>query len=230
MALLSSKETDSDKKMASDFHFPTSKKALLIFTRNPELGKVKTRLAKTVGNESALEIYKFLLNHTLEITKDLHLDKYVFYSEDINQDDIWDTAIFRKKLQAGDDLGERMNNAFTEIFSLGYEKAIIIGSDMFNLDTNDLNNAFEALQDNQYVLGPATDGGYYLLGMKEVNSEVFLNKNWGTNTVLKTTLQDLRDEKLVVLEERNDIDYYQDIKNIDAFQQYLPPYLDDNFL
>lgn len=230
MALLSSKEKDSDKKMASDYHFPTSKKALLIFTRNPELGKVKTRLAKSVGDESALKIYKFLLNHTVAITTDLKVDKYVFYSEAIHHNDLWDGALFRKKLQRGNDLGDRMKNAFSEIFEMGYEKVIIIGSDMFDLDLNDLNNAFEALEKNQFVIGPASDGGYYLLGMKEVNSEVFQNKIWGTDSVLKTTLQDLKYKKFVLLQERNDVDYYEDIMNVDAFQQFLPPYLDNKFL
>src|SRR5690554_224775 len=90
MALLTSKDTTSDKEMAFDFHFPTSKKALIIFTRNPELGKVKTRLAKSVGDESALNIYKFLVQHTVEVTKNLNVDKYVFYSEEIHKNDAWD--------------------------------------------------------------------------------------------------------------------------------------------
>lgn len=226
MGILTSKNTNDDNKMASDFHYPTSKKALLIFTRNPELGKVKTRLAKSVGDESALEIYKFLLKHTVEITKNLNVDKFVFYSENIHREDIWDSDIFRKKLQSGNDLGEKMANAFSEIFEMGYEKAIIIGSDMFDLDKKDLETAFEALQTNQYVIGPATDGGYYLLGMKEENTAIFKNKDWGTNSVLKATLADLKDEKYILLEERNDVDYYEDIKEVDAFKQFLPPYLD----
>lgn len=230
MALLSSKDTNDDNEMAFDFHFPTSKKALIIFTRNPELGKVKTRLAKTIGEESTLKIYKFLLNHTIEITQNLNVDKYVFYSENIHRDDIWNGDIFRKKLQSGNDLGERMKNAFLEIFGMGYGKAVIIGSDMFDLDKNDLDTAFEALQTDKYVIGPATDGGYYLLGMKEINSEIFENKNWGTSTVLKTTLEDLKTESYVLLEERNDIDYYEDIKNVGVFQQFLPADLDNNLL
>ncbi|HBC05868.1 MAG TPA: glycosyltransferase [Aequorivita sp.] len=231
MGILSSKHTnDDDNQTASDFHFPSSKKALIIFTRNPELGKVKTRLAKTVGNDSALEIYKFLLKHTVEISENLNVDKFVFYSENIYRDDIWNEGNFRKKLQTGNDLGERMNNAFSEIFGMGYEKAIIIGSDMFDLSQNDLEIAFDALQTNQFVIGPATDGGYYLLGMKEPNSEIFQNKNWGGNTVLEATLENLKTEKYIFLEARNDVDYFDDIKEIDAFQQFLPPYLDKNFL
>ncbi len=230
MGLLSSKDTDGDNEMAFDFHFPTSKKALIIFTRNPELGKVKTRLAKSVGDESALKIYKFLLKHTVEITENLNVDKYVFYTEKIYRDDLWNPDIFRKKLQNGKDLGERMQNAFSEIFGMGYEKAIIIGSDMFDLSKEDLEKAFDSLQETPYVLGPATDGGYYLLGMKELNQEIFGNKNWGSSTVLEATLNDLKGEKYVLLDERNDVDYYEDVKNIDAFQEFLPPYLDNNFL
>ncbi len=216
--------------MARDFYFPTSKKALIIFTRNPELGKVKTRLAKSVGDESALEIYKFLLKHTVAITKNLNVDKYVFYSENIHREDIWDPEIFRKKLQTGTDLGEKMQNAFSELFEMGYEKVLIVGSDIFELNQNDIENAFEVLQTTETVIGPATDGGYYLLGMKEQNAAIFQNKNWGTSTVLEETLSDLRQKKYVLLEERNDVDYFEDIKEIDAFQQFLPPYLDKNFL
>ncbi|SRX54361.1 TIGR04282 family arsenosugar biosynthesis glycosyltransferase [Aequorivita sp. CIP111184] len=230
MGLLSSKDTSGDNEMAFDFHFPTSKKALIIFTRNPELGKVKTRLAKSVGDESALKIYKFLLKHTVEITEKLNVDKYVFYSENIHRDDIWNPDSFRKKLQNGADLGERMENAFSEIFGMGYEKAIIIGSDMFDLNKKDIETAYDALETTPFVIGPATDGGYYLLGMKELNSEIFQNKAWGTSAVLEATLNDLKDKKYLLLDERNDVDYYEDIKNVDAFQQFLPPYLDNNFL
>lgn len=222
MALLTSKDTNSDKEMAFDFHFPTSKKALIIFTRNPELGKVKTRLAKTVGDESALNIYKFLLQHTVEITKDLHVDKYVFYSEEIHKNDAWDADIFRKRLQSGNDLGEKMHNAFVEVFNMGYEMAIVIGCDMFEMERMDLETAFDALQTNSFVIGPAQDGGYYLLGMKEPMEKIFQKKDWGTATVLEQTLKDLEGENLLILEERNDIDYFEDIDGQEIFEQFLP--------
>jgi rSAM/selenodomain-associated transferase 1 len=230
MPLLSSNNTDGDNEMDFDFHFPTSKKALIIFTRNPELGKVKTRLAKSVGDESALEIYKFLLKHTVSITQNLNVDKYVFYSETIHRDDFWNPDIFRKKLQTGTHLGQRMENAFAELFGMGYEKVLIVGSDIFELEQKDIENAFTVLDTTETVLGPATDGGYYLLGMKAPNAKIFQNKNWGTSTVLKETLADLNPTKYVLLEARNDVDYFEDIKEIDAFQQFLPPYLDKNFL
>ena len=109
----------------------------------------------------------------------------------------------------------RLENAFSELFEMGYEKVLIVGSDIFELGQSDIENAFEVLQTTETVIGPATDGGYYLLGMKERNVAIFQNKNWGTSTVLKETLSDLRQKKYVLLEERNDVDYYQDIKEID---------------
>lgn len=230
MALLSSTNTDSDNEMAFDFYFPTSKKALIIFTRNPELGKVKTRLAKSVGDESALEIYKFLVQHTAEITKDLPVDKYVFYSEKIHRDDYWNPDIFRKKLQSGADLGERMENAFTEIFAMGYQMAIIIGCDMYDWEDNDLASAFNLLQQHKFIIGPATDGGYYLLGMKEPHPHLFHHKTWGGPLVFEQTLKDFATDDFAVLPERNDVDYFADIQDKEIFQQFLPPHLDNKFL
>ncbi len=194
---------------------------LLIFTRNPELGKCKTRLAATIGNEAALDIYSFLLEHTVKITKQSNAVKLVYYSEDIWEDDVWDKTIFTKRLQQGIDLGERMLNAFKDGFKSGFEKIIIIGSDMYDLAQNDLDEAFEKLDDSDYVVGPAEDGGYYLLGMKKLNEALFSDKVWGTGNVLKDTLKNLTNEKYALLEERNDVDLYEDIMDVPAFQPFL---------
>ncbi|TMM59609.1 glycosyltransferase [Maribacter algarum] len=198
-----------------------SKNLLLIFTRNPELGKCKTRLAATIGDQSALEIYKFLLNHTAALTQDVNAAKQVWYSEEIWTDDIWDTTFFDKRLQQGSDLGIRMANAFQEGFASGFERIIIIGSDMHDLDKSDIENAFDVLKSKDFVIGPAEDGGYYLFGMNAFNANVFQNKTWGTETVLKDTLNDLKNENVQLLEERNDIDIYEDIKDIKVFQPFL---------
>ncbi|MER3375417.1 MAG: TIGR04282 family arsenosugar biosynthesis glycosyltransferase [Allomuricauda sp.] len=194
---------------------------LLILTRNPELGRCKTRLAAKVGDEAALDIYKFLLNHTVSFTKDLNVEKWVYYSESIWENDIWDRNTYQKKLQIGNDLGKRMLNAFQEGFNSGFEKIIIIGSDMYHLSQADLEEAFLRLEEHDYVVGPAEDGGYYLLGMKSLKNEVFQNKSWGTDTVLSDTLKDLQSGSIFMLPERNDVDYYEDIKNIEAFQPFL---------
>lgn len=204
-----------------------SKNLLLIFTRNPELGKCKTRLAANVGDQIALDIYKFLLNHTVSITKNLSATKTVYYSENVWENDIWDSTIFLKKLQNGSDLGYRMQQAFQEGFEDGFEKIIIIGSDLFDLSENDIENAFSALNDAEFVLGPAEDGGYYLLGMKYLEPNIFKNKAWGTNTVLQDTLTDLKNKKTTFLERRNDIDIYDDIKDVPAFKSFLKKYKND---
>ena len=222
MAILGVKNNPVNLESKQVFRLPVSKKALIVFTRNPELGKCKTRLAATIGDQSALDVYRFLLDHTVKITSSLKADVYVYYSEKIKEIDIWDTTVFRKQQQQGHDLGAKMQEAFTEVFKMGYQKAIIIGSDMYDITTQDLETAFSTLEDNNFVIGPAQDGGYYLLGMKHLKPPLFKNKKWGTNTVLGDTLKDLELENLAILAEKNDVDYYEDIKDIAVFKKFFP--------
>lgn len=198
-----------------------NKELLIIFTRNPELGKVKTRLATSLGNSAALKVYTFLIDHTVSITKNLLCDKQVQYSEKVREDDVWDSNIFNKKQQVGEDLGIRMLNAFEQGFDKGYKKIIIIGSDMYDLSESDLEYAFSTLGSNDYVLGPAEDGGYYLLGMKKLKTELFKNKEWGTSTVLDQTMTHLTEESVSLLPLRNDIDIEADIENIQEIKQII---------
>lgn len=178
-------------------------------------------MAKTVGPEIALEIYTFLVEHTSAISKNLAIHKWVFYSEYLAKGDLFEDYIFEKYSQDGKDLGERMHNAFIEGFEKGYEKIIIIGSDIYDLEESDLNKAFEALEEAEYVLGPAQDGGYYLLGMKAPNARLFENKSWGTEMVLRETLETIKGTKFVLLDQRNDVDTYEDIKDEEVFQKFL---------
>lgn len=221
MAILGVKNNVENLGPEQEFHLPVSKKALIVFTRNPELGKCKTRLAATIGDQSALDVYRFLLDHTVKITSPLSADVYVYYSEKIREIDIWDTSIFRKKQQQGLDLGAKMQHAFTEVFGMGYQKAIIIGSDMYDINTQDLEDAFLTLEHNNFVVGPAQDGGYYLLGMKQLKTSLFKNKKWGTTTVLSDTLQNLTLEKVSILPEKNDVDYFEDIRDIAVFEKFF---------
>ena len=197
------------------------KKLLLVFTRNPELGKVKTRLAKKVGAETALKIYTFLLERTRDIAAKVASDKAVYYSVKIRENDIWDATIFQKHQQFGEDLGLRMLHAFKNGFKAGYEKVMIIGSDLYDLTAETIENAFTALEKNEVVIGPAEDGGYYLLGMNSLEEKIFKNKDWGTETVRKDTLKDLKDKKVFLLGELNDVDVFEDIEHHPAFQIYL---------
>ncbi len=203
----------------NNMHFDSC--LLLIFTRNPELGKCKTRLASRVGDAAALDIYKFLLRHTVRLTQTLEVAKWVYYSDIVCEEDMWSRTHYTKKSQCGVGLGQRMYHAFEQGFAAGYQKVIIIGSDMYHLSQEDLKNAFAALNKNDYVIGPAQDGGYYLLGMKSLNKALFENKAWGTSTVLRDTLKDLTGEKQHLLPVRNDIDHYEDLKDIQVFQPFI---------
>jgi rSAM/selenodomain-associated transferase 1 len=220
MGIILPQEKKNDSGTAN-YQNIASKNLLLIFTRNAELGKCKTRLAATIGDESALEIYKFLINHTAALTKNVNAAKQVWYSEKIWGNDIWSNTLYDKRLQQGVDLGVRMANAFQAGFASGFERIIVIGSDMYDLKKNDLEKAFAILKNKDFVLGPAEDGGYYLLGMTEFNAEVFKNKAWGTPTVLQDTLNDFENENIEILDVRNDIDIYDDISTTDVFQPFL---------
>ncbi|NNE32823.1 MAG: glycosyltransferase [Winogradskyella sp.] len=198
-----------------------SKRALIVFTRNPELGKCKTRLAKTLGDESALKIYNYLLKHTASVSANVSADRFVFYSEAINHDDIWETDTFYKKLQQGDDLGERMYNAFSELFQSGYKKVIIIGSDLLDLNEHIIDDAYDQLDKNEVVIGPAKDGGYYLLGLNTLHDSIFKNKQWGTDTVREETLKDLENSSVHLLKILNDIDTFEDMNH---YQELKPFY------
>ncbi len=200
----------------------TNKNLLIIFTRNPELGKVKSRLAKDVGNETALAIYKDLLKHTHDIAINVKADRYLFYSESIQQNDMWTKDKFTKLLQKGDDLGLKMLNAFKEGFNAGYENIAIIGSDILELTSDQINHAFNALKSTNVVIGPAVDGGYYLLGLSKLIEPLFKNKAWGTETVLKSTVSNLAEmnQSYKLLSELNDIDYVSDIKDSHMILKY----------
>ncbi|PCH64872.1 MAG: glycosyltransferase [Bacteroidetes bacterium] len=186
---------------------------LMIFVKNPELGKVKTRLASTIGDGKALEIYKTLLAHTCTIANFIVFDKAVFYLENIAHNDLWHNEKFQKYLQNGEDLGERMLNAFTFAFAVGYKRVVIIGSDCIQLTPKIINEAFEMINTNDVVIGPAKDGGYYLLGMNKLYLELFHNKIWSSENVLLDTLIDLKKMNVSykLLETLSDVDREEDL-------------------
>ncbi len=185
--------------------------AIIIFVRNPILGKVKTRLAATMGDENALAVYKHLLQHTKEITVDLPVKKFVFYADGVTANDLWNG--YEKCLQNGKDLGERMRNAFEWVLEKGYDKIIIIGSDCFELDEKKILAAFLKLNEYDVVIGPATDGGYYLLGMQSPFKNMFENITWSSDGVFDETLKQIQQKKLSVhiLPTLNDVDEEKDI-------------------
>ena len=181
----------------------------MVFAKNPELGKCKTRLAKSIGDEKALEIYKTLLRHTAETLAQVEADRVVFYSEQIQHRDLWDENVFQKQVQIQGHLGEKMQAAFEWGFAQGYSKICIVGSDLMELQASDLDQAFLELENHDVVFGPAQDGGFYLMGMTQLYKQAFLNKAWSTETVLENTLRDLKGLEYALLETKTDIDYVE---------------------
>lgn len=165
---------------------------LIIFYRNPEIGKVKTRLAATLGDSTALAIYLYIVAHTKSITENLPVDKAVYYSHHIDTEDNWQNDVYQKHLQTGQDLGQKMANAFSHGFRSGYHSICIIGTDCFELTSGIIQEAFVRLRSNDTVIGPATDGGYYLLGMNAHYPTLFTNKLWSTDSVCNATIQDFK--------------------------------------
>jgi rSAM/selenodomain-associated transferase 1 len=184
---------------------------VLVFAKTPLMGKVKNRLAAELGEEKTLWVYKQLLLKTEAVLKQSLCKVVVFYTGGSPEDFGNCFQDFSKKNQIGSDLGERMSAAFQWGFAQGYSKVIALGTDLWELNQGTLDGALHALDEADAVLGPAKDGGYYLLGLKEFYPELFLNKQWSGPKVLNDTLQDLGSKRIALLEEKSDIDFYKDL-------------------
>ena len=191
----------------------TRRDLLVIFVKNPEEGKVKTRLAADIGNKRALDVYQKLLAYTRGVVQKLNVTKQVWYSSSIDFSDNWGEDQFIKKLQKGDNLGERMQEAFRQGFREGFGRILIIGSDCPALSDQHLLSAYEELECNDVVLGPSQDGGYYLLGMNHYIPELFINKSWSRDSLYGETIKTLDQlhKSWGELEELNDIDTLDDL-------------------
>lgn len=204
------------------------KKLLLIFIKNPRKGTVKTRLAKTVGDEKAYQVYLKLLKHTLSVAAKVKAERQIWYSSFIEEVDGFgeepsdrskrsdgSDIQFKKKLQRGGDLGERMANAFKQGFEDELEKIIIIGSDCPGITPQIIEEGFEKLEQNDVVIGPSEDGGYYLIGSNTFIPEIFDGIPWSTENVYSETINLLQKKNLhySTLLTLNDIDTEADLRN-----------------
>lgn len=193
---------------------------LIIFVKNPVSGTVKTRIARTVGNERAVAVYQHLLRHTQQTVQQLRGRRVVYYGDFINPDDGWNG--YDKQLQSGRDLGERMLTAFREQFEQAAEpkrfppdRIVIIGSDCLAITPAHIERAFAALDAADVVIGPATDGGYYLLGMKQLHPFLFADMPWSQPELRQLTELALLQNGLTFerLDELTDIDEWADYEN-----------------
>jgi rSAM/selenodomain-associated transferase 1 len=190
---------------------------LVVFSKNAVRGTVKTRLAATVGADTAFEVFCKLLHHTQSVVRQVRADKIVYYTDTLEDATAWGPGT-ATALQQGDDLGERMRQAFAAGFRQGYVRVVIIGTDCPNLDAPLLDSAFGALDTAEVVIGPAFDGGYYLLGMKTLHEELFRGIAWSTSTVYTSTLEQCRQAGLsyTALPLLHDIDEEADLVHLDA--------------
>jgi rSAM/selenodomain-associated transferase 1 len=184
---------------------------LMIFVKNPVLGRVKTRLAAETGDERALQIYQALLRHTRAVSAAIDHPKLIYYSDFLPEHDLWAGTHYHQGLQPAGDLGQRMATAFRDNLQ-HYQRVVIIGADDPDLQASHLATAFEQLQHHDLVIGPATDGGYYLLGMTAFHPTLFQGIAWSTDQVRAQTLKQASEAGLshYLLPEHNDIDTYQD--------------------
>ncbi|HEX7367963.1 MAG TPA: TIGR04282 family arsenosugar biosynthesis glycosyltransferase [Pelobium sp.] len=201
-----------------------SKKAIIIFVKYPELGRSKTRLAASVGKQNALKVYKELLHHTNLITKNIKSDKYLFYDKFSENKLPWGDDIYLTAYQKESDLGGRMQNAFEQVFAKGYERAVIIGSDCYDLTQTIIEDALNTLDTTDVVIGPAKDGGYYLLGLTRIIPELFTNVAWSTEDVFSSTVKVLKDLNIAyqIGPTLSDIDTIDDLP--EALKSILDPY------
>lgn len=191
-------------------------KLLIIFVKNPKLGKVKSRLALKIGAEKALSVYKKLLQKTQEVVSKVRVNKKVCYSESIDRNDLWVDQEYEKDVQQGDNLGERMHNAIANA-SKQYDQVCLIGSDNMEITPEILSEAFDRMNDFDIVFGPSRDGGYYLVGMKKPVKEIFDGICWSTPSVLKQSIDRAKELHMnyYLLPELNDIDQLEDIADRD---------------
>ena len=196
--------------MTAEDALPIHPDALIIFLRSPEEGKVKTRLAKTTGAAKALSIYRQLLSITFNQIQGLNCTVYLYFVPYIDRNYIEKTP-FIGRLQKGFDLGLRMQQAFQEVLQ-SHKQVLLIGTDCPYITKTLLEEAFDQLQNHDIVLGPATDGGYYLIGLHQMHDCLFAGIDWSTGRVLSQTIQAAEDLNLSfsLLPEHHDIDYEDD--------------------
>jgi rSAM/selenodomain-associated transferase 2/rSAM/selenodomain-associated transferase 1 len=206
-----------------------SGRSLIIFTRYPEPGKVKTRVIPALGQEGAASLQKAMIEHTLRWAKSLSqkmpdLVEVRFEGGSRRLMKEWLGAGLSYVPQGEGDMGERMAQAFQENFQRKKGKVVLVGTDIPQLTAFHVRIAFKALKRHEMVIGPSVDGGYYLIGLKEMVPELFKSISWGTATVYEDTMEKAEKLGLSVksLEPLQDVDIPEDLPVWEkASSQYL---------
>lgn len=194
------------------------KSIILLFIKAPVKGRVKSRLASAIGDEAALELYQnFILDIVDTVKKTGYPFRICYYPPDAGAEvSSWLAGQYHLMPQQGGDLGVRMENAFIRCFSEGFERAILIGSDLPDLTPAVLQEAMASLAENDVVIGPASDGGYYLIGFHKHTfmPRAFHGISWSTGTVFQETMAILQSSALAVHQapKWNDVDTMEDLR------------------
>jgi rSAM/selenodomain-associated transferase 1 len=193
------------------------KQVLIVFLKYPEPGRVKTRLARDIGWKNASLIYSEIAQSVIgKVSKSSEYETLIFFDPPEKKEDVrrWlKNANLNLLPQEGNPLGERMLNAFEKAFSLGAKSAVIIGTDCMEVSDKTVLEAFQALREVDAVLGPARDGGYYLLGLNRALPWIFKDIKWSTSLVLSQTIKKIEEKKLrfKLLKTLTDIDTVRDL-------------------
>ncbi len=226
----------SDDKLREAYQIPEKTKydkALIIFARYPEAGKVKTRLAETIGADGALKFYRYCLNKIFQLSARIYkpIRVFLFYTGDASPGELkkWapGNAVIIK--QQGKDLGERMHHAFCTAAAYGSKQSVIIGTDSPDLTYNMITDAFKRLDHTEIIIGASEDGGYYMLGMRKPDNNLFEGMIWSTAQVYSETLQriEARGYSVYEMEVLLDVDTAADLRK---YVNNRPGHMKDNEL
>jgi rSAM/selenodomain-associated transferase 1 len=199
-------------------HLKSMNNNILLFVKHPENGGVKTRLAKDIGDTAAVSLYKCFVEDILSSLQSINARIWICYYPESARDDmaVWLGSSYFYVLQKGGNLGKRLQHCFKSSFDKGFEKTIVLASDIPEISENIINNAFQCLEYKDAVIGPSYDGGYYLLGFnkKSYATQIFDDIPWSTNLVYEETLGKIEAYKLrySVLDKINDMDTIDDIR------------------
>lgn len=190
---------------------------LIVFLKVPKPGFVKTRLATSVGPEKACEIYRELVERVLDRIRSVpNVELRIAPDEGMNECEFWRQPHWKLRPQGVGDLGMRMSRAFEEAFASGWDRVLAIGSDCPYVGIKQIRDGIDRLERDAVVLGPARDGGYWLIGMRRYLPYLFDGIEWSTEKVLEQTTKvaEARGESVSLLETLEDID------DLDAWNRY----------
>ncbi len=190
------------------------KVCIILFTRYPVPGEVKTRLIPAMGAEGAAQMQKsmteFTVAHIQDLASDSSYDVHIYYTGgSLEQMQAWLGMQYTYIEQISGTLGQKIQYAFAQAFAQGAEKVLLMGADCPDNRAQNMQEALRLLDTTPCVLGPAQDGGYYLVALKDPMPYIFEDIAWGTESVLASTLAKL--DAFALLPTLNDVDYKQDI-------------------